>query len=46
MMGIQIGKKSGTGHIGDMMLPGADVAERRKTLFVELLPKMVDGSMF
>jgi len=46
MMGIQIGKESGTGHVGDWVIPSSDVVERRKTLFVELLPKMVDGSMF
>ena len=46
MMGIQIGKEAGTGHIGDMILPSPDVVERRKTLFVEMMPVMVDGSMF
>jgi NADH dehydrogenase FAD-containing subunit len=44
-MGLQIGKKSGTGHVGDWKLPGFLVVKIRKTLFVEDLPKMVDGSM-
>ena len=44
MMGLQIGKKNGTGHVGNMKLPSFIVASLRKTLLIEKLPKIVDGS--
>lgn len=46
MMGLQIGKNSATGHIGNWRLPGFLIKTIRKTLFVEGLPKAVDGSAF
>lgn len=45
MIGVQIGKKAGTGHFGNFKLPGFVVCMLRKTLFVERLSKTVDGSM-
>ncbi|KAI1323296.1 hypothetical protein F5Y16DRAFT_412739 [Xylariaceae sp. FL0255] len=45
MMGLQIGKKTGTGHMGNFKIPSFLVHFLRKTLFVENLPKTVDGSM-
>ncbi|RFU80885.1 apoptosis-inducing factor 2 [Trichoderma arundinaceum] len=45
MIGLQIGKKSGTGHWGNFKLPAFLVLMIRKTLFIEDLPKTVDGSM-
>lgn len=45
MMGLQIGKNAGTGHFGNFKLPSFLVKSIRKTLFVENLPKTVDGSM-
>ncbi|KAJ4246299.1 hypothetical protein NW762_013650 [Fusarium torreyae] len=43
MIGVQIAK-SGTGHYGNWRLPGFVVAAIRKTLFVEMLPKVIDGT--
>ncbi|KAK9780184.1 putative Apoptosis-inducing factor 2 [Seiridium cardinale] len=45
MMGVNIGKNSGTGHVGSLRLPSFLVAMLRRTLFVEKLPKTVDGSI-
>lgn len=45
MIGIQIGKKTGTGHFGNFKLPSFLVIALRKTLFIDNLPKTVDGSM-
>ncbi|KAH8699088.1 putative apoptosis-inducing factor [Talaromyces proteolyticus] len=45
-MGVQIGKKAGTGHFNTMKLPGFVVTMLRKNLFTERLPSMVDGSAF
>lgn len=45
MMGVQIGKKGGTGHFGSFKLPGWLVATLRKSLLVENLARTVDGSM-
>ncbi|KAH9904156.1 hypothetical protein F4778DRAFT_734218 [Xylariomycetidae sp. FL2044] len=46
MMGLQIGKKQGTGHYGNMKLPSFLVSMLRKTLFIERAPTVVDGSKF
>ncbi|KAL2825079.1 putative apoptosis-inducing factor [Aspergillus cavernicola] len=46
MIGVQIGRKAGTGHYGSVKLPGFLITRLRKTLFVESLPKTVDGSVF
>ena len=44
MIGVQIGKKVGTGHFGSVRLPSFLVIMLRKTLFIENLPKTVDGN--
>lgn len=44
MMGLQIGKKAGTGFIGGWKLPSFLVVKLRKTLFVERLGSTIDGS--
>ncbi|KAI8625188.1 hypothetical protein F5Y19DRAFT_274788 [Xylariaceae sp. FL1651] len=46
MMGLQIGKKAGTGHFGNFKLPSFLVSTLRKSLFIERLAKTVDGSWF
>ncbi|KAL4884899.1 putative apoptosis-inducing factor [Aspergillus karnatakaensis] len=46
MMGLQVGRKLGVGHYGSWRVPGILVAYMRKTLFVEDLPRTVDGSAF
>lgn len=46
MIGVQIGKKSGTGHFGNMRLPSFIVSMLRKSLFIDNLPRTVDGSIF
>ncbi|KAI1170088.1 hypothetical protein F4777DRAFT_145876 [Nemania sp. FL0916] len=46
MIGVQIGKKSGTGHVGNFKIPSFVLSLLRKTLFIERLPKTVDGSLF
>ncbi len=45
-MGLQIGKKAGTGHYGSMRLPGFMFVWARKTLLIEKLKGTVDGSLF
>ncbi|KAF2692226.1 FAD/NAD(P)-binding domain-containing protein [Lentithecium fluviatile CBS 122367] len=45
LMGIHIGKKSGTGHFGNVKVPSFLVSMIRKTLFIENLSRTVDGSM-
>ncbi|KFY48987.1 hypothetical protein V495_00846 [Pseudogymnoascus sp. VKM F-4514 (FW-929)] len=45
-MGLQIGKKSGTGHFGWFKIPSFLIVYLRKTLFVERLATTVDGSQF
>ncbi|KAI0022874.1 hypothetical protein F4780DRAFT_769532 [Xylariomycetidae sp. FL0641] len=44
VMGLQIGKKTATGHFGMFRLPSFVLTRVRKTLFVEKLSSMVDGS--
>ncbi|RDW73543.1 hypothetical protein BP6252_07450 [Coleophoma cylindrospora] len=46
MIGLQIGKKAGVGHFGGMRIPGFIVTMIRKSLFVERLVTMGDGSEF
>lgn len=46
MMGLQIGPEMGTGHYGNVRLPGFLIVYIRKELFVPRLKKMVDGSEF
>ncbi|KAL4950357.1 putative apoptosis-inducing factor [Aspergillus filifer] len=46
MIGVQIGQKGGTGHVGSIRLPSFMIAYLRKTLLVEQVPKMIDGSAF
>lgn len=46
MMGLQIGKKAGTGFYGNWRIPTFLVVRLRKTLFVERLGPTVDGSQF
>ncbi|KAJ9611723.1 hypothetical protein H2200_004907 [Cladophialophora chaetospira] len=45
-MGMQIGRKAGTGHYGNTRLPGFLFVWARKTLFIENLKGTVDGSLF
>jgi apoptosis-inducing factor 2 len=45
-MGLQIGKKAGTGHYGSIRIPSFLIVWVRKTLLVEKLGPMVDGSLF
>ncbi|KAJ6160742.1 apoptosis-inducing factor [Penicillium chermesinum] len=45
-MGLQIGRKKGTGHMGNFKLPGFLVSLLRKDLFLEIMPGIVDGSKF
>jgi apoptosis-inducing factor 2 len=44
--GLQIGKKAGTGHVGNWKLPSFLVVFMRKTLFTDRLASTVNGSMF
>ncbi|KAH8668652.1 putative apoptosis-inducing factor [Xylariales sp. PMI_506] len=46
MMGVRIGNRTGTGFLGRFKLPSFMVTMLRKTLFMDWLPKTVDGSMF
>ncbi|KAL4945483.1 hypothetical protein BDV06DRAFT_230855 [Aspergillus oleicola] len=46
MIGVQIGQKAGTGHFGSIRLPSFMIIYLRKTLLVEQVPKIVDGSAF
>ena len=45
-MGLQLGKKAGTGHFGSMRIPSFVIVWARKNLFVEKLGPTVDGSLF
>ncbi|KAL4931133.1 NAD(P)/FAD-dependent oxidoreductase [Aspergillus undulatus] len=45
IIGLQIGRKAGTGHYGSVRLPSFVVSWLRKTLFVEDVPKVVDGTV-
>ncbi|OKL59608.1 hypothetical protein UA08_05213 [Talaromyces atroroseus] len=45
-LGLQIGKKTGTGHFGSFRIPGFIVTYLRKNLFVEQLGSMVNGSAY
>ncbi|KAL4794644.1 putative apoptosis-inducing factor [Aspergillus venezuelensis] len=46
MIGVQIGQKGGTGHMGSIRFPSFMIAYLRKTLLVEQAPKLIDGSAF
>jgi len=46
MMGLQIGRKVGIGHFGNMRIPGFVIIRVRKNLFMENLGPTVDGSLF
>jgi hypothetical protein len=43
MMGLQIGKDAGIGHVGTWKLPSFLVVRMRKNLFVERMEGMVNG---
>ncbi|KAK9238079.1 hypothetical protein V1525DRAFT_387804 [Lipomyces kononenkoae] len=45
-MGVQIGRKAATGHMGNMKLPGFLVNMLRKNLFMDKLGPTVNGSAF
>lgn len=45
-MGCQIGRKTGTGHLGWVKMPSFLVQFLRKNLFVERLASAVDGSAY
>ncbi|KAF8848095.1 FAD/NAD(P)-binding domain-containing protein [Acephala macrosclerotiorum] len=45
MLAVPVGRKSGTGHMGNWKLPGFMInMVKGKTLFTENLPKTIDGS--
>lgn len=46
MMGLQIGKEAGTGHIGTFKIPSFIIMWARKTLFVENMGPTVNGALF
>jgi len=45
-MGLQIGKKAGTGHFGTFKIPSFIIIRARKTLFVENMGPTVNGALF
>jgi hypothetical protein len=45
-MGLQIGRKTGTGQIGFIRLPGFLIHFLRRNLFLERVPSFIDGSEF
>jgi len=45
-MGLQIGKKAGTGHYGSMKVPGFIIIRARRNLFMDNLGPTVNGSLF
>jgi hypothetical protein len=45
-MGLQIGKKAGTGHFGAWKIPSFVIVMARKNLFIERLGPTIDGSQF
>lgn len=45
-MGLQIGKKAGTGHFGNFKIPSFVIVRARKTLFVENMVPTVNGALF
>lgn len=45
-MGLQIGRNNATGHFGNFKVPGFLISYLRKDLFLEMLPKVIDGSKF
>ncbi|KAN0099518.1 putative apoptosis-inducing factor [Hyaloscypha variabilis] len=45
-MGLTVGKKAGTGHLGSVKLPGFLVTMLRKNLFLDNLGPTVTGSAF
>lgn len=45
-MGLQIGKKAGTGQWGNWKLPTFLIVFARKGLFVERMAPMLDGTAF
>jgi hypothetical protein len=45
-MGITVGKKAGTGHLGSVKLPGFLVLMLRKNMFLEKVVGTVDGSEY
>jgi len=45
-MGLQIGKKAGTGHFGNFKIPSFIIVKARKTLFVENMGPTVNGALF
>lgn len=45
-MGLQVGKKAGTGHYGAWKIPSFIIVFARKNLFIDNLGTTVDGSQF
>ncbi|KAH8425255.1 NAD(P)/FAD-dependent oxidoreductase [Aspergillus melleus] len=45
-LGLQIGRKTGTGHLGNFKIPGFLVHMLRKNLFLDKVAPLVDGSAF
>ncbi|KAK9366156.1 hypothetical protein V1509DRAFT_630693 [Lipomyces kononenkoae] len=45
-MGVQIGRKAGTGYLGSIKLPGFLVSMLRKNLFIDNMGPTVTGSAF
>jgi hypothetical protein len=44
--GVHIGRKTGTGHIGSIKIPGFLVVKMRESLFVEMMDPIVSGTKF
>ena len=45
-MGLLVGRKAGTGHLGNVKLPGFLVHLLRKNLFLDNLGGTVNGSAY
>lgn len=44
MIGFQVGRKMGTGHVSGWRLPSFLISYMKKTLLVEKLPGLVHGT--
>ncbi len=45
-MGLQTGKKAGTGHFGNLKVPSFIIIRAQKSLFVDNMGPTVDGPLF
>ncbi len=47
MLAVPVGRKAGTGHMGNMKLPSFVVnMVKGKALFTEKMPSLINGSAF